>query len=72
LNFPVPPSKLIESLNLLLKHGEDSIRRVATLKLGAERVRGNVFPRLLAVLDQGSVKDWFKGKSCIRWHNWWH
>ena len=57
LHFATSISKVVECVCFFLKNVKYCIGRTATSELGGDRVRGNVFPRLLRVLFQGSIED---------------
>ena len=49
--------KLLESLGLALKYGQDGIDRVTPLHLDRERMVKKFFASLLLVIVQGAIKD---------------
>jgi hypothetical protein len=57
-------SRLIEVLDLLLKHGENTTRRIAVFKPVCERVREKIFVCAFFVRLQCIVKNWLKVGRC--------
>jgi hypothetical protein len=57
LRLAISIAKVVECLCFFLKKVKYCIGRTATSELGGDRIRGNVFPRLLGVLLQGSIED---------------
>jgi hypothetical protein len=53
----IPIAIILELLCFVLKEFEDSIGRSAVLELLGKRVFGKVYPSLLEVVSQGSIKN---------------
>jgi hypothetical protein len=49
--------RLIELLDLLLKHGENAARRIAGFEPASERVRGKILLCAFFVRFQGTIKN---------------
>ena len=51
---------ILELVCFVMKESEDSVGRLAVLELLGKRVFGNVYPSLIEVVSQGSIKNELK------------
>jgi len=62
--FRVVALRLVELLDLLLKHGENAARRIASLEPGSEWVLKEIILRALFVYFQGIIENRFEILRC--------
>ena len=64
LHLAISVPKVVKCLGFLLKNVKYRIRRGAASELSGEWIRDDVFPRLLGVLVQRSIKDGLELRRC--------